>query len=133
MATLYIYFILISLSLTKSCDVFIGMTCTCYESNDIRCTMSKVAPIKFSSSSITLTKKFHTIDIKFDSNEKIEIEKNFFILLNDILPMITKTSLTITLRFQNFQSFHAKTSSFANLFQSITSPNKRLIIELHPV
>ncbi len=133
MATLYFYFFVITLSLTQSCDVFVGMTCTCYESNDIRCTMSKIAPLKFSTSSISLTKKFHSIDLKFDLDGNIELEKNYFLLLNELFPILTRNTLTITLRFQNFQSFHAKTSSFSTLFNGITSPNKRLTIELHPI
>ena len=129
----FVFFLLISLSssLTQSCDVFVGMTCTCYESNDIRCTMSKFTPLKFSSSS--LTKKYHSIDLKFESDDNIELEKNSFQLLNELFPTETRKSLTITLRFQNFRSLHAKTASFASLFNGIKSPNKRLTIELHPV
>jgi hypothetical protein len=95
--------------------------------------MSKIAPFKFSSSSISLKQKIHSIDFKLDSDEIIELDKNYFLILNELFPIITRNTLTITFRFQNFQSFHAKTSSFANLFQGITSPNKRLIIELHPI
>ncbi len=131
MATFSFYFFfLLSLSLTQSCDVFMGMTCTCYESNDIRCTMSKIAPLKLSS---TLTRKFYSIDLKFDSDEIIELDRNYFLILNELFPIQTRNTLTITFRFQNFQSFHARTHSFANLFKGITSPNKRLTIELHPV
>ena len=130
MATFSFYFFLLSLSLTQSCDVFVGMTCTCYESNDIRCTASKIAPLKFSS---TITRKFHSIDLKYDSAERIELDNNSFLILNELFPSQTRNTLTITFRFQTFQSFHARTASFANLFQGITSPNKRLTIELHPV
>jgi hypothetical protein len=126
----YLFLLLLSLSLTQSCDVFVGMTCTCYESNDLRCTMSKIAPLKLSSS---LTRKFHSIDLKFDSDEIIQLDRNIFLILNELFPIQTQNTLTITFRFQNFQSFHAKTSSFANLFNGITSPNKRLTIELHPI
>ncbi|CAF0728425.1 unnamed protein product [Rotaria sordida] len=134
MAMFYIYFFLISLSLTKSCDVFVDMSCTCYESIDIRCTMSKIAPLTLiSSSSASLIKKFHSIDIKFDSDENMELDKNYFIILNELLPNIGQNPLTITLRFQNFRSFHAKSSSFSQLYNGIISPQKRLIVELHPV
>lgn len=133
MATFYLYFIVISLSLAKSCDVFVGMTCSCYESIDIRCTMSKLAPLTFSSSSNSFMKKFTSIDLKFDSEEDMELDKNYFINLNQLLPDAAKNTLSITLRFQNFRSFHAKSSCFSRLFQGITSPHKRLTIELHPV
>ncbi|CAF1106248.1 unnamed protein product [Adineta steineri] len=133
MALLYFYIFLLSLSLTYSCDIFVGMTCTCYDSNEVRCTMSKFAPLIFSSPSVVLTKKFHSIDLKFESDEKIELEKNYFHKLNQLLPESTRRSVTITFRFHNFQSFHAKTNSFANLFQGITSPNKRLTVELQPL
>jgi hypothetical protein len=95
--------------------------------------MSKIAPLKFSSSAIPFTKKFHSIDLKFDSNEIFELDKNYFLILNELFPIITRQTLTITFRFQNFQTFHAKSSSFANLFQGTTSPNKRLTIELQPL
>jgi len=95
--------------------------------------MSKIAPLKFSTSSISLTRKFHSIDLKFDYDGIIELEKNYFLLLNELFPIQTRNTLTITLRFQNFQIFHAKTSSFSTLFNGITSPNKRLTIELHPI
>ncbi|CAF1045530.1 unnamed protein product [Rotaria sp. Silwood1] len=134
MATFYIYFFLISLSLTKSCDVFVGMSCTCYESIDIRCTMSKIVPLTLmSSASVSLVKKFNSIDLKFDSDENIEFNKNYFMILNELLPSITNNPLTITLRFQNFRSFHAQSSSFSQLYKNIITPQKRLIIELHPV
>ena len=130
MAMSSFYILLLFVSLTYSCDVFIGMTCDCYESNDLRCTASKMVPLKLSS---PLTRKFHTIDLKFDSGEMIELERNYFLLLNELLPSQTRNTLTITFRFQNFRSFHALTASFSGLFKSITSPNKRLTIELHPV
>jgi hypothetical protein len=133
MATYSFYLFLISLSLTQSCDIFVGMTCTCYDSIDIRCTMSKMTPLTFISPSIPLTKKFHSIDLKFETNERIELEKNYFLILNQLFPILTKNSLSISLRFQNFPSFQAKTSSFASLFNGITSPHKRLMIELHPI
>ncbi|CAF2858668.1 unnamed protein product [Rotaria sp. Silwood2] len=133
MATFYIYLFLVSLSLTKSCDVFVGMSCTCYESIDIRCTMSKIAPLTLMSSSVSLTKKFHSIDLKFDSDENMELDKNYFMILNELLPTVSNDPLTITLRFQDFRSFHAKSSSFSQLYHGITSPQKRLIVELHPV
>ena len=93
--------------------------------------MSKIAPLKFVSSAPT--KKFHSIDLKFDSDDLIELDKNDFILLNQLLPNTTRNSVSITFRFQNFQSFHAKSSSFANLFNGVTSPHKRLTIEMHPL
>lgn len=130
MSSFYILLLLLFVSLTYSCDVFVGMTCDCYESNDLRCTASKMVPLKLSSS---LTRKFHTIDLKFDSGEMIELERNYFLLLNELLPSQTRNTLTITFRFQNFRSFHALTASFSGLFKGITSPNKRLTIELHPV
>ena len=130
MAMYSFYVLVLFFSLTYSCDVFVGMTCTCYESNDLRCTGSTIAPLKFSS---PVTKKFHTIDLKFDSGEAIDLERNAFLLLNELLPSQTRSTLTITFRFQNFRSFHARTGSFAGLFKGITSPNKRLTIELHPV
>ncbi len=133
MATFYFYIFLISLSLTQTCDVFVGMTCTCYGSNEIRCTMSKFAPLVFSSPSTLSTKKFHSIDLKFESNEYIELERNYFIILNQLFPDIPRKPLSITFRFQNFLSFHAKSSSFSNLFKGITSSHKRLTIELHPI
>jgi hypothetical protein len=95
--------------------------------------MSKITPLKFISPSISSTKKFHSIDLKVDSDDYIVLDKNYFILLNELFPIQTRNTLIITFRFQNFRSFHAKTLSFANLFKGITSPNKRLTIELHPI
>jgi hypothetical protein len=95
--------------------------------------MSKFAPLVFSSPSTLSTKKFHSIDLKFESNEYIELERNYFIILNQLFPDIPRKPLSITFRFQNFLSFHAKSSSFSNLFKGITSSHKRLTIELHPI
>jgi len=107
------------------------MSCTCYESHDIRCTMSKYTPLKYSSTS--LHRKFHSIDLKFESDDDIVLDAHTFQLLNDLLPQQTRSPLTITFRFQNFRSLHAKTASFSSLFQGISSASKRITIELHPV
>jgi hypothetical protein len=123
---------ILSFGLAHTCNIFVGMSCTCYESIDIRCTMSKFAPIEFIDPSVALTRKFHSIDLKFESDNIMVLPANAFILLNQLLPNVTRNSLTITIRFQNFQSFHAESSSFAHLFNSITSPHTRLTIELHP-
>jgi hypothetical protein len=131
MAIIYFYFILLSLSLTRACDVFVGMTCTCYEAIDLRCTMSKLAPLTLKSP--LLIKKFQSIDIKFNSDEIIQLNSDYFIVLNQLLTNTNQYSLTITLRFQNFQSFHAKTATFRNLFKGIATPYSRLTIELHPL
>ncbi len=111
--------------------MFVGMTCICYESIDIRCTMSKMAPLKFMSPLVK--KNFQSIDIKFQSDENIQLDSDYFILLNEILSNTSQQSLSITLRFQNFYSFHAKTGTFRNLFQNITTSYTRLTIELHPL
>jgi hypothetical protein len=119
------------MSLIRACDMFVGMTCTCYESIDIRCTMSKLAPLTFVS---PLRKKnFQSIDIKFNSDENIRLNSDYFILLNQLLPNTTQQSLSITLRFQNFYSFHAQTGTFRHLFKGINTPYSRLTIELHPL
>ncbi|CAF1416163.1 unnamed protein product [Rotaria magnacalcarata] len=133
MAAFYLYFFLISLSLTKSCDVFNGMTCSCYESTEIRCTMSKIVPLTFSPSSISYLKKFSSIDIKFVDDDAMELDRNYFSNLNQLFPDTARNALSITLRFQNFRSFHAKSSCFSQLFQGLISPYKRLTIEFHPV
>ncbi|CAF4540868.1 unnamed protein product [Rotaria sp. Silwood2] len=113
--------------------MFVGMTCTCYESIDIRCTMSKLAPLTFISSSSFVKKNFQSIDLKYNSDENIQLDSDYFILLNQLFTNTTQYSLTITLRFQNFYSFHAKTATFRNLFKGIITPYSRLIIELHPL
>ncbi|CAF0735005.1 unnamed protein product [Adineta ricciae] len=133
MAFVHFYIFLISFSLTYSCDVFVGIRCTCYDSNEIRCTMSKFAPLVFSSTSVSTTRKFHAIDLKIETDEEIELGNNYFLILNQLLPDVAKKSVSMTFRFQNFESFHARAGSFANLFQGITSTTKRLTIELHPV
>ncbi|CAF1602263.1 unnamed protein product [Rotaria sp. Silwood1] len=131
MSIILFYLILLSFSLTQSCNIFVGMTCTCYESIDIRCTMSKQVPLTLISSIIN--KNFQSIDIKFNTNENIQLDSDYFILLNQLFTNTTQYSLTITLRFQNFDLFHAKTAAFRNLFQGINTPYSRLIIELHPI
>ena len=118
---------------TQTCEVFIGVSCTCYESIDLRCTMSKWTPLVFVSPSTASTKKYYSIDFKIDSEEIVQLNSNAFVLLNQLLPNATRNSLSLTFRFQNFQSFHGKASSFANLFHGIISPHKRLTIELHPL
>ena len=124
---------LLSVVLAQSCEVFTGMTCTCYEPVEIRCTMSKIVPLAFVSPAIAATRKFHSIDLTFDSSENLQFDSNAFALLNQLLPSSTRNSLSMIFRFQNMQSFHAKASAFASLFNGITSPHKRLMIELHPV
>ncbi|UJR26925.1 hypothetical protein I4U23_008234 [Adineta vaga] len=133
MAFFHVYIFLLSISLTYSCDVFVGIRCTCYDSNEIRCTMTKFAPLILTSSTISSPKKFHSIDFKIETDEDIELGRHYFLILNQLLPNVARKSVSMTFRFQNFQSFHARASSFANLFQGITSTNKRLTIELHPV
>jgi len=133
MATVFLYLFLFSLTMTQACEVFIGVSCTCYESIDLRCTMAKWTPLAFVSSSVPLTKKYYSIDLKIDSDENVQLNSNAFILLNQLLPNTTRNTLSLTFRFQSFKSFHAKASSFANLFIGITSPHKRLTIELHPL
>jgi hypothetical protein len=93
--------------------------------------MSKMAPLTFKSS--LFKKNFQSIDIKFQIDENIQLNSDYFILLNDILSNTSEHSLSITLRFQNFYSFHAKTATFRNIFQGLTTPYSRLTIELHPL
>ncbi|CAF1041767.1 unnamed protein product [Rotaria sordida] len=131
MSIILFYLTLLSFSLTQACDMFVGMTCTCYESIDIRCTMSKLTPLTFISSYVN--KNFQSIDLKFNSDENIQLDSDYFILLNQLFTNTTQYSLTITLRFQNFYSFYAKTGTFRNLFKGINTPYSRLIIELHPL
>ncbi|CAF1072108.1 unnamed protein product [Rotaria sordida] len=131
MSIILFYLTLLSFSLTRACDMFVGMTCTCYESIDIRCTMSKLTPLTFISSYVN--KNFQSIDLKFNSDENIQLDSDYFILLNQLFTNTTQYSLTITLRFQNFYSFYAKTGTFRNLFNGINTPYSRLIIELHPL
>ncbi|CAF1277510.1 unnamed protein product [Rotaria sordida] len=131
MSIILFYLTLLSFSLTRACDMFVGMTCTCYESIDIRCTMSKLTPLTFISSYVN--KNFQSIDLKFNSDENIQLDSDYFILLNQLFTNTTQYSLTITLRFQNFYSFYAKTGTFRNLFKGINTPYSRLIIELHPL
>ena len=128
-----VFFLLtfLSLSLTQACDMFVGMKCTCYKSIDLRCTMPEIARLTFISP--LLIKKFQSIDIKFDSDENIQLDSNYFILLNQLLSNSTPHSLSIALRFQNFYSFHAKTGTFGNLFKSIITPYSRLTVELYPL
>ncbi len=111
--------------------MFVGMTCTCYETIDIRCTMSKLTPLTFLSP--MMRKNFQSIDIKFHSEEIIQLDSDYFHLLNEILSNTSEHSLSITLRFQNFYSFHAKTGTFRNLFQGIKTTYSRLTVELHPL
>lgn len=120
------------MNLVKSCEIFTGMSCSCYESIDVRCTMSKMSPLAFVPSQVASTKKFHSIDLKFDTNEDIRLEADSFVLLNQLLPSTTRNSLSITLRFESFRSFQAKRSAFNDLFKGIQSAYKRLTIELHP-
>ncbi|CAF0957949.1 unnamed protein product [Adineta steineri] len=134
MYLIYFYLILLSLSLTRACNIFVGMTCTCYESIDIRCTMSKIAPLTFVTPSIK--QNFQSIDLKFYSDEYIQLDSDYFILLNQLFSNTTTTTqqtLSITLRFQNFYSFHAKTGTFRNLFHKINTSYSRLTIELQPL
>ena len=107
------------------------MTCTCYESIDLRCTMSKLAPLRL----VTSTKKptFQSIDIKFQADDNIDLNQDYFLLLNDLLSNTSQQSLSITLRFQNFYAFHAQTGTFRNLFKGLTKSYSRLTIELHPL
>lgn len=131
MSIISFYLTLISFSLARACDIFAGMTCTCYESIDVRCTMSKVTPLTFISPYIM--KNFQTIDIKVDSDQDIRLDADYFTILNQLFPNTTQHSLSITLRFQNFYSFYAKTATFRNLFHGINTPYSRFIIELHPL
>ncbi|CAF1536616.1 unnamed protein product [Rotaria magnacalcarata] len=131
MSIIFFYLTLLSLSLTRACEIFAGMTCTCYESIDVRCTMPKIAPLAFVSP--FAIRNFQTIDLKINSEEHIRLDPDYFILLNKLFTNTTQHSLSITLRFQNFYSFHAKTATFRNLFQNINTPYSRFIIELHPL
>ncbi|UJR22205.1 hypothetical protein I4U23_025269 [Adineta vaga] len=131
MFTIFFHFILLSLSLTQACDVFVGMTCTCYETIDVRCTMNKMAPLTLKT---PISKEnFQSIDLKFNGEENIQLDSDYFILLNQLLPSTTQQTLSITLRFQNFYSFHAKRATFRNLFRNITTSYSRLTIELQPL
>ena len=124
-----IYFTLLSFS--RACHVFHGMTCICYETIDIRCTMSKITPITFVSPMIR--RNFQSIDIKFQLEDHIQLNSDYFRSLNLLLANTSEQTLSITLRFQNFYSFHAQTGAFRNLFQGIQTPYSRLTIELHPL
>ena len=125
--------ILLSLSLTRACEIFVGMTCTCYESIDLRCTMSKMAPLVLRT---PLSRQhFQSMDFKFQSDDHIQLSADFFAVLNQLLVNNTQrsASASITLRFQNFYSFHAPAATFARLFQGIQASYARLTIELHPL
>ena len=100
MLIIYSYLFLLSMSLTRACEMFVGMTCTCYETIDIRCTMSKLAPLTFISPLIK--KNFQSIDIKFNSDENIRLDSDYFLLLNQLLPNTTQQSLSITVTFSKF-------------------------------
>jgi hypothetical protein len=93
--------------------------------------MSKIAPLIFLSPLIK--QNFQSIDLKFDSDEYIQFDSDYFILLNQLFSNTTQHSLSITLRFQNFYSFHAKTATFRNLFKGINTPYSRLTLELQPL
>jgi hypothetical protein len=124
-------FILSYLSLIRACDIFIGMTCTCYESIDLRCTMLKLAPLTFQSTYNGQT--FQSIDIKFSSDELLEFQSDSFNILNQLFSNRTQQPLSITLRFQNFYSFHARSGTFRSLFQYRSTSYSRLTLELHPL
>ncbi|CAF0771393.1 unnamed protein product [Adineta ricciae] len=131
MFTIFFHLILLSLSLTRACDVLVGMTCTCYEAIDVRCTMNKMAPLILKSS--LFREKFQSIDLKFVGEEMLQLDSDYFIVLNQLLSNTTQQTLSITLRFQNFQSFHAKAGTFRHLFRGITSSYSRLTVELQPL
>ena len=109
------------------------MTCTCYESTDLRCTMSKMAPLVLRTPQIR--QQFQSLDFKFQSDEHIQLAADYFLVLNQLLANNTQRSASssITLRFQNFYSFHAPAATFARLFQGIQASYARLTIELHPL
>ena len=94
--------------------------------------MPRLAPLAFQSS-FSSGQTFHSIDLKFPSDEKLELQAEHFLLLNELFPNSTEHPLSITLRFQNFLSFHARTATFARLFQGRRAPYSRLTLELHPL
>ena len=120
-----------SLSFSQACNVFLGMTCTCYETIDIRCTMSKMMPITLISP--VNRRNFQSIDLKFQIEENIQLNTDYFLPLNSLLSNASEHTLSMTLRFQNFYSFQAKTGAFRNLLQGIRTSYSRLTIELHPL
>ena len=114
------------------CDIFTGMTCTCYESIDLRCTTSHLTPLSFHSS-FRHERTFQSIDLKYPSDEHIQLSADFFRPLNRLFPNASQSPLSITVRFQNFYSFHARSGAFRGVFHGIRTPYSRLTLELHPL
>ena len=128
-SSLILLFIIISL--TQTCDIFLDTTCTCYESIDLRCTMTQLTLLSFHPSYHRQT--FQSIDLKFSQDEHIQFHPDSFRHLNQLFPNTSQSPLSITLRFQNFHSFHARSGTFRGLFRGIHTPYSRLIIEFHPL
>lgn len=93
--------------------------------------MSKLTPITFATP--MMRRNFQSIDMKFLLEDHIQLNTDYFRSLNLLLTNTTEHTLSITLRFQNFYSFHAQTGAFRNLFQGIQTPYSRLTIEFHPM
>lgn len=125
------FFLIFLFQALNGCEVFIGSSCSCYESIDIRCSMSKSSEIFLNRSSNL--KKFQSIDLKFSNEEMIVLSEEHFVVLNEILESRNDLSLSITLRFENFQSFRAQSRSFKNIFRSISRAYSRLVVEFQPL